>query len=418
MMTSVTQQSRYQSQKLSFVASSLVMLCSSAAMAQDSYDDQIQDIKDRVASLEKPDPLRFGVGVETLYILADHSESSRDRYGDYFLDKLELIVSGEWDNGLYYSSRWDYQVTQQAFFPAWTYAGLNHNDAWSTEIGVIIQPLGAGVDGSYYDNSFLSDVPLWLGLANNPDLGIKTQYEKNNWHWVAAFTKNTEASGDNPNARFRPDVVAQGNISPRGFDNQTFAADVEPTNTFHGGGAYTFDLGGDATLQLGSNGQFGNYHNTATNGDGGDHWAATAFANYRSGGFALTLQGLSYEHNVTNAPGVNQSDDSIALSTGALIPADGQVYSSRLSYSMPASLGIYDNVTFYHDYDYLSSGSEDMFTSDDTQFNIVGVHLSKGGFNTWVSMLTSKNANFANGGPARNDDNWHSQFNIVGALYF
>lgn len=396
----------------------IAMLCTSTAIAQGSPSDRMEDIEDRLADLEDTVPLRFGVGVETLYILADHSESSREKVGDFFLDKVELIVSGGWDNGIYYASRWDYQVTQQAFFPAWTYVGLNHNEAWSTEVGVIIQPLGAGVDGSYYDNSFLSDVPLWIGLANNPDLGIKTQYKQNNWHWVAGFTKNTERSGGNPNARFRPDVVAQGEINPRGFAGETFSADVEPINTFHGGGAYTFDLGGDAALQLGSNGQFGNYFNTRTNDDGGDHWAATAFANYRSGGFAFTVQGLAYDHNVDNAPGVNQTEDSIALSTGALIPADGQVYSTRISYSMPASLGIFENVKFYHDFDYLESGSDDIFTSEDTQFSIAGVHLSKGAFNTWVSVLTSKNANFANGGPARNDDEWHTQFNIVGAVYF
>jgi len=394
------------------------MLCTSTAIANTSPGYQIDDIEKRLADIENTIPLRFGVGVETLYIYADHSESSREKVGDFFLDKLELIVSGEWDNGLYYESRWDYQVTQQGFFPAWTYVGLKHNEAWSTSVGVIIQPLGAGVDGSYYDNSFLSDVPLWIGLANNPELGIKTHYKQDNWHWVFSFTKNTERSGGNANARYRPDVVAQGEINPRGFADETFFADVEPTNTFHGGGAYTFYLDGGSTLQLGSNGQFGDYFNTRTNGDGGDHWAATAFANYRNGGFALTVQGLAYDRNVKNAPGVNQTEDSIALSTGALIPADGKVYSTRISYSMPLSVGIFEDVKFYHDYDYLASGSEDMFTSLDTQFSIVGVHLSRGAFNTWISMLTSKNANFANGGPARNDDEWNSQFNIVGALYF
>ncbi|KMQ76250.1 hypothetical protein Msub_12460 [Marinobacter subterrani] len=417
-MNSFTTELGLKAKKLPHLAAFYAILCASPVLAQEMPSDQIKDIQDRLADLENNVPLRFGVGVETLYIFADHSESSREKAGNYFLDKFELIVSGDFDNGLYYRSRWDYQVTQQAFFPAWTYVGLNHSDTWSTELGVINQPLGAGVDGSYYDNSFLSDVPLWLGLANNPDVGIKTQYKGSNWHLVGAFTKNAEFSGGNPNARFRPDVVAQGDITPRGFANETFSADVEQTNTFHASAAYTFDLGGGSSLQLGSNAQFGDYYNTVTNSNGGDHSAAAAFANFRSGGFALTLQGISYQHNVENAPGVNQTEDSIALSTGALIPAEGEVYSTRVSYSMPTSIGIFENVKFYHDYDFLSSGSNDQFTSLDTQFSIVGVHLSRGAFNTWVSMLTSKNANFANGGPARNDDEWHSQFNIVGALYF
>lgn len=389
----------------SAVTGAFAMLCASSAIAQGTPSDEMKDIQDRLADLEDNVPLRFGVGVETLYIYADHDESSRDKAGNYFLDKFEVIVDGDFDNGLYYKSRWDYQVTQQAFFPAWTYVGLEHSDSWSTEVGVIIQPLGAGVDGSYYDNSFLSDVPLWLGLANNSEPGIKTKFKQGNMDWVFAFTKNAELSS-NPTARFRPDLIAQP--GPTG-------SDVEVTNTGHGGGAYTIDLDG-ATLQLGSNGQYGKLYNTVSNGNGGNHWAATAFANYKTGGFALTLQGMTYNYDLRDIATGQTSKDTVYLSQGKPIPAEGNVYSTRISYTMPAAVGIFDTVKFYHDYDLLDSGSDDTISADDTQFSIAGVHLARGAFNTWVSVYTSKNANFANGGP--DDDTWNTQFTVTGALYF
>jgi hypothetical protein len=404
-MNSVTRKTGLSFQIATATAGAVAMLCTSAAVAQGSAtaEERMANFEERLGSLEDTNGLNFGVGVETLYIFADHSESSRNKAGNYFLDKFELIVSGEFDNGLYYNSRWDYQVTQQAFFPAWTYVGLNHSDSWSTEVGVIIQPLGAGVNGSYYDNSFLSDVPLWLGLANNSEPGIKTEFNQGNWDWVFAFTKNAELSSK-PTARFRPDLIAQPGLS-----------DVEVTNTGHGGGAYTIDLNG-ATLQLGSNGQYGRLYNTVSNGNGGKHWAATAFANYRSGGFALTLQGMKYNYDLRDAQTGQTSKDTVFLSQGKPIPADGNVYSTRISYTMPASIGVFDTVKFYHDYDFLESGSEDAISADDTQFSIAGVHLSRGAFNTWVSVYTSKNANFANGGP--DDDTWNTQFTVTGALYF
>lgn len=403
-MTSVIPKVGFNFQGISAVAGALAMLCSSTVMAQDSAGYRMDDIENRIADLENTIPLRVGVGVETLYIYADHSEASREKSGDYFLDKFELIISGDFDGGLYYRSRWDYQVTQQAFFPAWTYAGLKHNDNWSTEAGVIIQPLGAGVDGSYYDNSFLSDVPLWIGLANNSEPGIKTKFSQGNADWVFAFTKNAELTSK-PTARFRPDLIAQNGLS-----------EVELNNTFHGGGAYTIDLDG-ASLQLGSNGQYGDLFNTVTNDSGGEHWAATAFANYNAGGFALTLQGMVYDYNLDRAPvGGPATTDTVYLSQGKPIPASGNVYSTRISYTMPASVGVFDTVKFYHDYDFLDSDSNDGISSDDTQFSIAGVHLSRGAFNTWVSVYTSKNADFANGGP--DDDTWNTQFTIVGALYF
>lgn len=403
-MTSFKTELGLNAKKLPHLAAFYAILCASPVLAQGTPSDQMKDIQDRLADLESNVPLRFGVGVETLYILADHSESSREKSGDYFLDKFELIVNGDFDGGLYYRSRWDYQVTQQAFFPAWTYAGLKHNDNWSTEAGIIIQPLGAGVDGSYYDNSFLSDVPLWIGLANNSEPGIKTKFSQGNADWVFAFTKNAELTSK-PTARFRPDLIAQSGLS-----------EVQLNNTFHGGGAYTIDLDG-ATLQLGSNGQYGDLFNTVTNDSGGEHWAATAFANYNAGGFALTLQGMAYDYNLDRAPvGGPATTDTVYLSQGKPIPASGNVYSTRISYTMPASVGVFDTVKFYHDYDFLESGSNDGISSDDTQFSIAGVHLSRGAFNTWVSVYTSKNADFANGGP--DDDTWNTQFTIVGALYF
>lgn len=390
--------------KLPHLATFYAILCASPVLAQGTPGDHMKVIQDRLADLESNVPLRFGVGVETLYILADNSEASREKIGDYFLDKFELIVSGDFDGGLYYRSRWDYQVTQQALFPAWTYVGLKHNDNWSTEAGIIIQPLGAGVDGSYYDNSFLSDVPLWIGLANNPEPGIKTKFSQGNADWVFAFTKNAELTSK-PTARFRPDLIAQSGLS-----------EVQLNNTFHGGGAYTIDLDG-TSLQLGSNGQYGDLFNTVTNESGGEHWAATAFANYNAGGFALTLQGMAYDYNLDRAPvGGPATTDTVYLSQGKPIPASGNVYSTRISYTMPASVGVFDTVTFYHDYDFLNSDSNDGISSDDTQFSIAGVHLSRGAFNTWVSVYTSKNADFANGGP--DDDTWNTQFTIVGALYF
>jgi len=394
---------------LAAITGALAMVCTTSAIAQTSLEDRMESFEDRVRDLENTNGLTFGVGVETLYIYNDSNEAARDKAGDYFLDKFELIVNGEWDNGLYYRSRWDYQVTQQAFFPAYTYVGLNHSDTWSTEVGVIIQPLGAGVNGAYYDNSFLSDVPLWLGLANNSEPGIKTEFTQGNMDWVFAFTKNAELSS-NPTARFRPDLIAQTDDDPS--EN---LSDVEVTNTGHGGGAYTFDLG-DSTLQLGSNGQYGQLYNVRTNGNGGKHWAATAFANYNAGGFALTLQGMKYNYDLKDVAFGQTSKDTVFLSQGKPIPADGIVYSTRISYTMPAAVGIFDTVKFYHDYDFLDSGSEDTISADDTQFSIAGVHLSRGAFNTWVSVYTSKNADFANGGP--DDDTWNTQFTVTGALYF
>jgi len=391
------------------------MLCTSNVMAQNSADNTMEDIQQRVTDLENNVPLRVGIGVETLYILADSSEASRDRAGIYLLDKFEMAINGDFDGGLYYRSRWDYQVSQQSFFPAWTYAGLKHYDDWSTEVGVIIQPLGAGVDGSYYDNSFLSDVPLWLGLANNSEPGIKTKFKQGNTDWVFAFTKNAEIASK-PTARFRPDLIAQ-DITDSNGDTLPLS-EVEVNNTFHGGGAYTIDLDG-ASLQLGSNGQYGDLYNAKAAGNGGEHWAATAFANYNAGGFALTLQGMTYDYNLDRAPAgapPGSTTDTVFLSQGKPIPASGNVYSTRISYTMPTSIGIFDTVKFYHDYDFLDSGSEDTISADDTQFSIAGVHLSRGAFNTWVSVYTSKNADFANGGP--DDDTWNTQFTVVGALYF
>lgn len=411
--------------------SAMCIAAPGAGKIKEGSQDSSQELAGRVSSIErqmkqmdKRVPIHVGVGFESLYQLQNYSESSRDQGGQAFTNKIEIYADGNFDNGLYYGSRFDYQVSAQQFFPAWMYVGYNFSDNFTIRGGVINQPLGAGVDGSYYDNSYLSDATLWLGYENNPDIGIKGIYKTNNLELVASFMKNPETSA--AGARFRPDQI-YGNSTTTAVNgiSGTFSSNARPDNILGAGGAYTFHLSNNSSAQVGVNGQFSRLYNNVSKSYEGDQEAEAAFINYKQGKFAATLQWMGFNRNVKNGDSTftsggatNNLSDSVLLSDGRIVAAKGQVYSSRVSYTLPISVGPFRNLVFYNDYDFVNSDSNDSFTSKNSQFNLVGAHISTGAFNIYLEDVLGKNAAFANVNSTQYNDKWENTISMAVTLAF
>jgi hypothetical protein len=381
---------------------------------------RMSTIEKQIKQMNKRVPIHVGVGFESLYQYQNYNKSNEKQGGSAFTNKIEVYASGDFDNGLYYGSRFDYQVSTQLFFPAWMYVGYNFSKHFTLRGGVINQPLGAGVDGSYYDNSYLSDATLWLGYENNPDIGIKGIYKTRNVELVASFMKNPETTS--AGARFRPDQI-YGNSTTTTVNGVSgnFASNARPDNILGGGGAYTFHLDNGGSAQLGANGQFSSLYNNLRNSYEGDQWATAAFVNYKQGNFGATLQWMGFTRNVKNGDSTfngNNLSDSVLLSDGRIVAAKGQIYSTRLSYTHPIAVGPFKAIVFYDDYDFVKSGSNDQFTSNNSQFNLLGAHISTGHFNIYLEDVLGKNAAFANVNSGQYNNKWENTVSLAVTLAF
>ena len=253
---------------------------------------------------------------------------------------------------------------------------------------------------------------MFLGLENNADLGFKAIYTEGGLTVGAGFYKNPE--NEHGTAHFRPDVTALGDITVPGTA-EIFRANDDPVNQFNGSLAYVFGDDPNRTTTVGGTARIGQLYNTDTR-DKGSHWASAAFVTQKWDQWAFILQAARYQYNPERPAG--QPDDSIALSDGRLMPASGNVYSTRVSYTLPVRLGPFKTLTFFDDFDYLDSGSNDQLTSKNTSYNIGGMQFSSGNLNVWVTVQSGRNASVAFVGPDANDDKWHHSYNVITGIYF
>ena len=134
------------------------------------------------------------------------------------------------------------------------------------------------------------------------------------------------------------------------------------------------------------------------------------------GNWMTQLQATTYEFNAENpdesVSGV--SDDVIqigAFNFNYLIPAEGQMYSASLAYSMNVDWGDIDNLYFYNDFSYISpngdySPSGDGGDVDNPMLNDLGMKVTAGPYYAWFSVIANKNALGYFGSPT--DGDWHT----------
>lgn len=349
---------------------------------------------------------------EVLYQYHDWVQNNKGRGGDFYINKFILRAEGSISDNLSYDARWDWALQSGQNLPAWMFLDYTPSAKWNVQIGLTPQPFGAAYKGGALFSSYLGDLPLYLGLENNADMGIKAIYTNGRLTAGWGFYKNPE--NEHGSAHFRPDVTALGDITIPGTAT-TFRANDDPVNQLNGTLAYTVNKGSNSSTTVGATARVGQLYNIDTRKKG-DHSAEAAFVTQEWGRWGITLQAAHYQYNPKRPAG--QSNESVALSDGRLMPASGDIYSTRVSYAMPMHLGPFNKVKLFDDFDNLHSGSHDAFTSADVSYNIGGLVATTGRLSVYLTVQSGKNASVAFVGPDVNDNKWHNSFNFITTVSF
>ena len=166
------------------------------------------------------------------------------------------------------------------------------------EVGLNRVPFGAGPYG--ISQSWFFDQHYYVGLADDPDLGIKYSTRLNDWSVDVAYYARSEPSFSGrsaDSARYGYDAV-RWNESIDDDGNVTFGGErngYREENQFNARGIYHLkhDSG---TSDFGVSLQFGDLEGREL--DDGDHWAAAAHAVHRRGNFTLGAQLSRYEFDI------------------------------------------------------------------------------------------------------------------------
>jgi hypothetical protein len=336
----------------------------------------------------------------------DWDEVDKDTAGDMDFGKFVLGVDGQHDNFLY---SLDYRFYDGYQFLKKGWMGYQASDSDTVKVGLIQTPFG-NMDYGYL--GWYGTLPYLAGFNDNQNAGITWDHTQGAWDTSLAFFKSDQLGDGNEHYGANPvGSSAQGNSA----ENQV-ASRV----------AYTFGQGTDYTTEVNVSAKGGQLYNQRTN-DSGSSWQAAVGLNGSYGSWLTQLQATAYEYNAENpdesVSGI--SDDVMqigAFNFNYLIPAEGQMYSASLGYSMDVDWAAIDNLYFYNDFSYISpkgdyspinGGFGDV---DDPMLNDLGMKVTAGPYYAWFSVVANKNALGYFGSPT--DDQWHTSVQTNFGLNF
>lgn len=346
--------------------------------------------------LESVQNSQFSGTLQLKGVYNDWDDVDKDTGGDMNFGKFVLGVDGQHDNFLY-SLEYRFYDGYQFLKKGWM--GYQASDNDTVKVGLIQTPFG-NMDYGYL--GWYGSLPYLAGFNDNQNAGITWDHTQGAWDTSLAFFKSDQLGDGNEHYGANPvGSSAQGNSE----ENQV-ASRI----------AYTFGHGTDYTTEVNVSAKGGQLYNQQTN-DSGSSWQAAVGLNGSYGSWYTQFQVTAYEYDAENpdesVSGI--SDDVIqigAFNFNYLIPAEGQMYSANLGYSMDVDWGAIDNLYFYNDFSYISPNGDysplnDGFGDvDDPMLNDLGMKVTAGPYYAWFSIVSNKNALGYFGSPT--DDDWHT----------
>ncbi|RXE48108.1 hypothetical protein [Chromohalobacter israelensis] len=346
----------------------------------------------------------------------DWNEASKDTAGDMDFGKFVLALNGEHGNFLY---GFDYRFYDGYQFLKSGWMGYQASENDTVKVGLVQTPFG-NMDYGYL--GWYGTLPYLSGFNDNQNAGIKWDHTQGAWDTSLAFFKSDQLGDSNEHyganaiggTTDATDVNAQGELlnddATRGNQGNT------EENQLAARVAYTFGQGTDYTTEINVSAKGGQLYNNQTN-ESGSNWQAAVGLNGSYGNWYTLLQATAYEYDAEN-PGITESgisDDVMqigAFGFNYLIPAEGQMYSASLAYSMNVDWGDIDNLYFYNDFSYISPNGDyspvdgGFGNVDDPMLNDLGMKVTAGPYYAWFSVIANKNALGYFGSPT--DGNWHT----------
>jgi hypothetical protein len=378
-------------------------------------------------------PLDIGGAMRVNYVLGDYSGGgdgpSRGGHGGNFeLDTFRINMSLEHEQLI---GDLEYRWYDGYNFLHTGWLGYRLDDDSEVVAGVTRVPFGPGPYG--ISQSWFFDQHYYVGLADDPDLGIKYHTLWKDWQLDFAYFLSSEGDGNGTSedsARYGYDAVRwRSAIDQNGAVVSAPVNGYEERNQFNVRAIYSF---ADATVptEAGISLQYGQLKGRRA--DDGDHWAASAHMVNQLGNIRLASQLTRYRINIDsdNALGTDKLipmgayDFAWPVATAAWIPAVSLSY----KYATP-QLAWLDYILPYIEY---SNIIKDESAFNDSQLFILGSAWASGGWYIYTDLAYSdgnlfvgnEGDNYANILQGVGDfgvdgnDEWNYRFNINFGYYF
>ena len=349
--------------------------------------------------------LTIGGALRLNYNLSTWKKNQVKRGGDFGFDLFRINVNAEHKgvtlNAEYrlYSAGFGGGMLKQGWF------GYNlKNNKSHFELGLTQVPFG---NQQYNSNNWFFNLPYYVGLEDDHDMGIKFVHETEKINLHIAFFKNAEelVFGDN------------SSISPNRYSYDVAGRNKEVNQ---GNVKLDFKMGKKKNIMISPFGEYGGLYNVKTE-KYGNHSAFGLAMNGDFNKLNLKLQGVSYQNNPNDSSAYKNTIEMAAYGAPYEVAAKGQIYTAGIAYNIDLDWGPITKLTLYNDFaffDKTNNGFEDSF------MNVFGGMFTAGKVYTYVDFASAKNHSWI--GPNWNsafstgasDAKWETRFNISFGYYF
>lgn len=363
--------------------------------------------------------LTIGGALRYNLYLEDYGGPIGESDSQFTFDMWRINVEGRAE-GINLNFEYRFYPTFGTHFIKQGWLGYDFSDQTNLQVGVTQVPFGLL---QYASHNWWFQLPYYLGLEDDHDMGFKLTTSQNNWDFHLAYFMQADPNGiaqfaPQNTARYSYDIIEE----PReGLSNSE-------TNQLNGRAAYNWNHGNKGSTELGLSIQYGGIYNSTLD-EVSDHYAFAPHIDGSYDNFNVKAEYIYYNHNVQNDLGnavdiVQMGAYGFPASDGTPgydVAAEGHMYVLGVSYSKDVDWGPVSNLTFYDNYTYLDKTNE---TFTDSQHNVLGVMVTAGKVYTYFDIASGKNQpwltdNFGEGlGVGVDNPRWNTRFNINIGYYF
>lgn len=357
--------------------------------------------------------LTIGGALRYNLYLEDYGGSIKESDTQFTFDMWRINVNGRAE-GININFEYRFYPTFGSHFIKEGWLGYDFSEQTNLQVGVTQVPFGLL---QYASHNWWFQLPYYLGLEDDHDMGFKLTTARGNWDFHLAYFMQADPNGI---AQFAPQNTARYSYDI--IEEPSEGLSNSETNQLNGRAAYNWAHSSLGSTELGFSVQYGGIYNSALN-EVSDHYALAPHIDGTYGNFNVKTEYIYYNHNAQNdlgnavdvvqmgAYGVNTYD----------VAAEAHMYVLGVSYSKDLDWGPISNLTFYENYTYLDK-SEKAFT--DSQHNVLGVMVTAGKIYTYFDIASGKNQpwltdNFGEGlGAGVDNPRLNTRFNINIGYYF
>ncbi|MDZ7658915.1 hypothetical protein [Fodinibius sp.] len=389
----------------------IISATSTFANAEDSDPSILDSGVLTVASEDTSNYLNIGGALRYNLYLEDYGGSIGESDSQFTFDLWRINVEGRAE-GININFEYRFYPTFGTHFIKQGWLGYDFSKQTNLQVGVTQVPFGLL---QYASHNWWFQLPYYLGLEDDHDMGFKLTTARGNWNFHLAYFMQADPNGV---AQFAPQNTARYSYDIVPSQNQSNAE----TSQFNLRTTYNLQHSSSSNTELGASVQYGGIYNSELDAVS-DHFAIAPHIDGTYGNFNIKTEYIYYNHNAKND--ASNNTNIVRMAAYGVAPydvaAEGNMYVLGVSYSKDVDWGPVSNLTFYDNYTYLDKSNE---TFTDSQHNVLGVMVTAGKVYTYFDIASGKNQpwltdTFGEGlGAGVIDPRWNTRFNINIGYYF